>query len=102
MPLRPSWSGLALARGQADPRTGEPKLYWVWPPNALRHHAATWMLKDLKLALPLVADYLGHVDSAFTERMYMDRGRTDFGPGTKPTRSGRAARRDRRNLTGAT
>jgi hypothetical protein len=37
------------------------------------------MLKDFSLPPPLVADYLGHVDSAFTERMYMDRSRTDFG-----------------------
>jgi integrase len=66
-------------KGQPDTRTGLRKQYWVWPPHSLRHHAATWQLKDLGLAPPLVADYLGHVDSAFTERMYMDRSRTDFG-----------------------
>ncbi len=80
--VQPAAESLGWARapkGLADARTGERKQYWVWPPHALRHHAATWQLKDLGLPPPLVADYLGHVDSAFTERMYMDRSRTDFG-----------------------
>ena len=68
-----------VPKGVASAATGRPKLFWRWPPHSLRHHAATWMLKDLGVPSPLVADYLGHVDSAFTERMYMDRTRTDFG-----------------------
>ncbi|MCA1712802.1 MAG: site-specific integrase [Actinobacteria bacterium] len=68
-----------IPKGRAVPATGRQKLFWLWPPHSFRHHAATWMLKDLGMPSPLVADYLGHVDSAFTERMYMDRTRTDFG-----------------------
>lgn len=67
-----------VRKGNPDPRTGVPKLYWTWPPHALRHHAATWMLKDLGLRPVVVAEYLGHKYSAFTERMYLDRTGTDF------------------------
>jgi integrase len=68
-----------VGKGRRAPDSGEQKMFWLWSPHSLRHHAATWMLKDVGLPPPLVADYLGHVDSAFTERMYMDRSRADFG-----------------------
>ena len=71
------WS--RVPKGRPEPATGEPKLYWLWPPHSFRHYAATWMLKDLAMPPALVADSLGHVDSAFTERLYMDRTRRDFG-----------------------
>ena len=76
-------------KGLVDPRTGLAKQYWVWPPHSLRHRAATWQLNNLGLPPPLVADSLGLVDSAFTERMYMDRSRRDFGPVNDATRIGR-------------
>lgn len=42
-----------------------------WTPHDLRHVAACWMLYDLGLEPPVVAEFLGHSDPSFTVRRYV-------------------------------
>lgn len=42
-----------------------------WTPHDLRHVAACWMLFDLGLEPPVVAEFLGHADPSFTVRRYV-------------------------------
>ena len=43
----------------------------LWHPHDLRHVAACWMLFDLKLDPPLVAQLLGHANANFTLTRYV-------------------------------
>lgn len=42
-----------------------------WTPHDLRHVAACWLLYDLGLEPPVVAEFLGHSDPSFTVRRYV-------------------------------
>ena len=43
----------------------------IWTCHSLRHHAATWMLEDLRAHVTQVAEALGHADPQTTWRMYV-------------------------------
>lgn len=62
-------SSFAVAREEAGwPRGPDGK--WIWTVHSLRHHAASWMLSELRLPMTEVASVLGHANAAVTMRIY--------------------------------
>jgi integrase len=51
---------------------------WKWNVHSFRHHAATWMLRTLRMNPVNVSITLGHSNSLTTERLYLSRTGRDF------------------------
>lgn len=82
--------GWARVENMRNRAAGSKRTGWLWTPHSLRHLYATHAIRDLRIEVPLVSEWMGHGDVRVTQQMYVDRSRPNVTAGVRAVREARS------------